>query len=224
MTYIYKSSTVNLSKAGKNWDLTVEWEGKKRRFWINFPFPLLKVIAQKKEGDIKKTFTIEADNIQLLSSFIKKRKNNFGYDLALSMLYDLGNQLQTLERFYLGVPFFSLSDVVIVEKNDKVHFFYLNDEKTYNFSNDKEMTIDVPHKKSPFFSPEMSKKNKLPMKLNFKSGFYSLASMVSYCLLNKDITIDNKKELLAPIYTSSLYWALLRMLELKPENRFYIII
>ena len=52
MTYIYKTSTVSLKKKGKNWDLTVEWEGDQRRFWINFPFPLLKIIKQEKVGDI----------------------------------------------------------------------------------------------------------------------------------------------------------------------------
>ena len=140
------------------------------------------------------------------------------------MLYDLGNQLQTLERFYLGIPFISLSDIIVVTNNNKLHFFYLNDEKAHNISSSQIMIIDSPHKKSPFISPEMEKNNKLPMELNFKSGFYSLASMVTYCLFNKYVTQQNKDEVLAPIYTSTLYWALDRMLVDKPGNRFYIII
>ena len=52
MTYIYKTPSVSLKKVAKNWELIVEWEGPKRRFWINFPFPLLKIIKQKKVGDM----------------------------------------------------------------------------------------------------------------------------------------------------------------------------
>ena len=221
MTYIYKSSTVSLKKAGGNWDLTVEWEGKMKKFWINFPFPLLKIIDQKMEGDVKKKFTIKASSIKTLESFLKENGGKIGYDDSLTMLYDLGNQMQALERFYLGIPFFSIADIIVV--NDK-HFFYLNDEKVYNFGNSKEMVIDQLHTKSPFISPEISKINQIPMKINFKSGFYSLAALVSYCLFAAHITPDIKVEFLAPIYTTPLYWALIRMLVDDPQERYYLII
>ena len=221
MTYVYKSSTVSLKKAGQNWDLTVEREGRKKRFWVNFPFPLLKIISQRLDGDIDKVFTIKADKIVSLAQFLKENGNRIGYDHGLTMLYDLGNQLQSLERFYMGVPFISISDIIVV---DNKHFFYLNDEKVYDFGNTKEIVVDTPHPKSPFISPEMKQSNKLPMRLNFKSGFYSLASLISFCLFNIDVSDMNKKDVLAPLYTTSLYWALLRMLVMNPTERFYIII
>ena len=221
MTYIYKTSTVSLKKKGKNWDLTVEWEGDQRRFWINFPFPLLKIIKQEKVGDIKKTFTIHAKSIQTLQSFLKRHSDGLGYTTCLSMLYDLGNQMQSLERFFMTVPFLDISDIIVV---DDKHFFYLNDNKVYNFGNDGIITVDQPHKKSPFISPEMEKLNKIPMKLNFKSVFYSLAALVTYCLTNTYVDDENKKEVLAPIYTTTLYYALMRLLEVEYENRFYLII
>ena len=43
-------------------------------------------------------------------------------------------------------------------------------------------------------------------------------------MLNKNITEDNRDDVLAPIYTSKLYWAVLRMLEDNPNDRFYLII
>lgn len=221
---VYKSSTVTFIKKGKNWDLTVNWEGNRRKFWVNFPFPLLKIVAQKRVGDTKKCFTIKAENVQLLTTFIKKHKNKVTYNDALNMFYDLGNQFQTLERFFLGIPFVSLSDIVVVNSNNNLHFFYLNDEKTHKISSGQLMLIDSPYKKSPFISPEMNQINKLPMKLNFKSGLYSLGAMVTFCLFNKYVTLENKDEILAPIYTSSLYWGLIRILVDNPDNRFYIII
>ena len=221
MTYVYRTSSVSLKKVGKNWELTVEWEGSKRRFWINFPWPLLKIIKQKKIGDMKKEFTIAANSIVPLSIFLKKYSKGLNYDNCIAMLYDLGNQMQSLERFYMGIPFFDLSDVIVV---DDKHFFYLNDNKVYNFGNTEQIIVDQPHKKSPFISPEMTQLNKIPMKLNFKSGFYSLAAMISFCITLQYITLDNREQLLAPIYTTTLYYALMRMLENRPVDRFYLII
>ena len=221
MTYIYKTPSVSLKKVAKNWELIVEWEGPKRRFWINFPFPLLKIIKQKKVGDIKKIFTISAKSIVPLRVFLKKHPKGLAYDSCLSMLYDLGNQMQALERFYMGIPFFDISDIIVV---DNKHFFYLNDDKVYNFGINKEIVIDKPHKKSPFISPEMARINKITMKLNFKSGFYSLAALVSFCFTQAYVNNDNKKQLLAPIFTTTLYYALLRMLETESADRFYLII
>jgi len=221
MTFVYKTSTVGLKKVGKDWDLTVEWEGPKRKFWINFPFPLLKIIKQEKIGDIRKTFKIRATSIKTLESFLKGNPKGVSYDTSLSMLYDLGNQLQSLERFYMAIPFVNISDIIVV---DDRHFFYLNDDKVYDFGSDEEITIDKPHKKSPFISPEMIKINKIPMKLNFKSGLYSLAALISFCLVKSYVNIDNKYDILGPINTTTLYYALIRMLERNPNDRFYLII
>ncbi len=129
--------------------------------------------------------------------------------------------MQSLERFSMSVPFLDISDIVVV---DEKHFFYLNDNKVYNFGNDGLITIDQPHKKSPFISPEIQKLNKIPMKLNFKSVYYSLAALISYCLMNTYIDSDNKNTVLEPIYTTTLYYALMRMLEVEHEKRFYLII
>ena len=65
---------------------------------------------------------------------------------------------------------------------------------------------------------------KKPGKISYKSSFYSLASLVIFCMLNTIVTEDNKNDVLAPIYTSKLYWAVLRMLEKNPNDRFYLII
>ena len=59
MKVVYNKNNTILEKNQKNqWNLSVEWEGENRKFWLNFPFYLLKIIDQKKEGDIVKKFTI----------------------------------------------------------------------------------------------------------------------------------------------------------------------
>ena len=220
MTVVYQNNQTKLEKKNKDtWVLTVNWEGDTKKFWINFPYNLLKITKQDKVGDDKK-FTIKATSIKPLSVFLKENKNRLSYDNSIDMLFDIGNQLQSLERFYMGVPFIDIKDIIVV--NEK-HYFYLNDEKVLDIKNGK-LDIDEPYKKSLYFSPELKKMRTLPGKISYKSSFYSLASLVIFCMLNTNITEDNKDYVLAPIYTSKLYWAVLRMLEKNPNDRFYLII
>ena len=218
---VYTTESVDLIKKGKEWVLTVNWEGKNRKFWVNFPWPLLSITKQEKIDDLKKSFTIKAKTIQTLDEFIKEKKNRLNYDDAIVFLYDIGNQLQTLERFYMGIPFLDINDIIVV---DKRHFFYLNDSKIHEFSGDKMIEIETIYKKGLFISPEFSEMMSIPSKIHYKSGFYSLACLVTFSMFNQYITQENKMELLDPINTTKLYWALLRMLEYTPSERFYLII
>jgi hypothetical protein len=120
----------------------------------------------------------------------------------------------------MGIPFMDINDIIVV---DEKHYFYLNDNKLLDIKNNK-LDIDEPYKKSLFFSPELDNIKQLPTSISYKAGFYSLASMVVFCMLDDKITEDNKNAVMAPIYTSTLYWALMRMLEKDPSDRFYLII
>tara|TARA_B110000046_G_scaffold50065_1_gene55827 strand:+ start:4505 stop:5164 length:660 start_codon:yes stop_codon:yes gene_type:complete len=218
---VYKTDSVDLIKKGKEWVLTVNWEGEQRKFWINFPWPLLSITKQEKIDDLKKSFTIKAKTVETLREFLKDKKNRINYDDAIVFLYDIGNQLQTLERFYMGIPFLDIDDIIVI---DKRHFFYLNDSKIYNFSGDKTIEIETIYKKGLFISPEFSEMLSIPHQIHYKSGFYSLASLITFSMFNQYINQENKMELLDPINTTKLYWALLRMLEYTPSARFYLII
>ena len=72
---VYSTESVNLIKKGKEWVLTVNWEGEHRKFWVNFPWPLLSITKQEKIDDLKKSFTIKAKTVETLGEFIKEKKN-----------------------------------------------------------------------------------------------------------------------------------------------------
>ena len=222
MLVVYHNNQTKLEKKSKDtWNLTVNWEGPTKKFWINFPYPLLKIIKQPNNiNDSYKQFTIKAESVKSLASFLKEKKNHLSYDSSIEMLFDLGNQLQSLERFYMGIPFMDINDIIVV---DEKHYFYLNDNKLLDIKNNK-LDIDEPYKKSLFFSPELDNIKQLPTSISYKAGFYSLASMVVFCMLDDKITEDNKNAVMAPIYTSKLYLALMRMLEKDPSDIFYLII
>lgn len=219
---VYKTDSVELKKSGKGeWVLTVNWESDKRKFWINFPWPLLSVTKEEKIDDQKKSFYIKAGTVQTMETFLKKKQKHLNYDDSIICFYDIGNQLQTLERFNMGVPFLNINDIIVV---DERHFFYLNDENVYDFAGNNTIVINKIYKKGLFISPEFENITSIPSKIHYKSGFYSLGSLVTYSMFNKIITQENKKHLLDPINTTKLYWALLRILENVPTDRYYLII
>ena len=58
----------------------------------------------------------------MLDDLIKRHKT-MSYNDCLTLLYDIGNQIQSLEMFNMGMPFLKLSDILVV---DNRHFFIIN--------------------------------------------------------------------------------------------------
>ena len=222
MKIVYNKNNTKLQQKSKNqWFLSVEWEGENRKFWLNFPFHLLKIVEQKKEGDIIKKFTIKADSVITLKELLKKHKNNLPYELCMELLYNIGNQIQTLERFYLGIPYIDLDDIIVVnEKN----FLFLNSDKLIDIKS-QQLEIDQPIKKGMFFSPELKEIKKIPAKISYKSSFFSLGSLIVFCYYQKELDMNSEISVqIKSLYTSKLYWSLLRLLEKDISKRHYLII
>jgi hypothetical protein len=218
MKIVYDNKKTKLVKKSKNtWDLSVEWQGGKKKFWINFPFPLMKIISTENINEMERKFTIKAESIKPMKLFLKERKNKISYEDGMQFLFDIGNQIQTLERFLLGIPFIEIDDIVVI---DNKHFFYLDDSKILDI-NRTTIEIDEPYKISPFFSPEFKNIKGLPEEISYKSSYYSLGSLIVFCIFN-EYFVD--MDILKPIYTTKLYWALERMLQDDPKDRFYLII
>jgi hypothetical protein len=222
MKIVYnKNNTKLLQKSKNQWFLSVEWEGENRKFWLNFPFHLLKIVEQKKEGDLIKKFTIKADNVTTLKELLKKHKNKLPYELCMELLYNIGNQIQTLERFYLGIPYIELDDIIVV--NDKT-FLFLNSNKLLDIKS-QQLEIEQPIKKGMFFSPELKEIKKIPANISYKSSFYSLGSLIVFCYYHKQLDMNSEISLqIKSLYTSKLYWSLLRLLEKDTSKRHYLII
>jgi len=221
MVLIYNDSQVSITKNKKEFIIYVkDWDGKYKKFWVNFPLSLLKLVKRETK-DNTKIYTVRADKIEMLDDLIK-RNETLDYNSCTSLLYDIGNQIQSLEMFNVGIPFLKLSDIMVV---DSKHFFIVNTKRILPVSN-KTITINTPYKRTSFFSPEMQNITGIPSTVNWKSAYYSLASMIVYCLTHEHI-LGNKLpigEILDKLYETKLYWALMRCLEPEPRDRYYLII
>jgi hypothetical protein len=206
------------------------------KFWTSVKKALGENFQRKTTNEI--FFT--AKNPISLEKFIEKKKR-VNYDTACSFFSSAKNQLQNLEKYNLTIPFFEMNDFIVI---DSSIIIYINNEKILPIT-DEQIIIDVPYKKSQFFSPELNKLDSLPCKISSKSAIFSLAALIAFLLTNekpnKEIiengffwriptppnektNIGNPALLLDLIYNTKLYWALERCLMIRPEQRYCLFI
>jgi|TARA_B100001287_G_C22614886_1_gene497041 hypothetical protein len=223
MVLIYEDSEISVKKQRKNEFIIFikNWDGDYNKFWDNFPVSLMNVIKIGGKPSETQELTIKADKMTMLSDLIKHKKT-LDYIDCLALLTDVGNQIQSLEMFNMGIPFLKPSDILVV---DNKHYFIINTSRILSVSN-KKLTINTPYKRTRFFTPELQDLTGIPAQISWKSGYYSLASLVLTCLTG-EFLLGNKSsagEILDKLYATKLYWALMRCLEPEPRDRYYLII
>jgi len=104
------------------------------------------------------------------------------------------------------------------------HLFEINENKlNITRSFDKK-------KKSIFLSPELITLNYLPFEVHFKTSYFSLAMLITYCINGERVNffkpiswkVDDYKKILEPVDNTKLFWALLRCLQIEPQDRFLL--
>jgi len=223
MVLIYEDSEISIKKKKKNEFVMLikNWDGDYNKFWDNFPVSLMKVVKIDTKSEETQEIVIKAEKMEMLSDLIKRNKT-MDYTDCLVLLKDIGNQIQSLEMFNMGIPFLKPSDILVV---DSRHYFIINTSRILMVSN-KTLTINTPYKRSSFFTPELQELTGIPAKISWKSAYYSLASLVLTCLTG-EFLLGNKSsagEILDKLYATKLYWALMRCLETEPKDRYYLII
>ena len=223
MVLIYDDSEISIKKKNKNEFVMLikNWDGDYNKFWDNFPVSLMNVVKIDAKSEDTQEIVIKAEKMEMLSDLIKRNKT-MDYTDCLVLLKDIGNQIQSLEMFNMGIPFLKPSDILVV---DSRHYFIINTSRILMVSN-KTLTINTPYKRSSFFTPELQELTGIPAKISWKSAYYSLASLVLTCLTG-EFLLGNKSsagEILDKLYATKLYWALMRCLETEPKDRYYLII
>ena len=225
MTVIYRTENVSIRKEKKSKYLlrVNDWE-KYKIFWVNFPFTHMKVTKDKKGGAAGeyREFTIHAESIQTLAQVMKGTRDLLTYDIAMTLLADVGNQLRALERFGLAVPYISEHDIVIV--NGK-RFLYMGDYMTLKVV-EGSIPIEKPYTKGEFSSPELLTTTQIPARISSKAQLYSLGALVAWALTGNTPKADGKdyERVLDRLYATKLFWALQRCLAVDPADRYCLII
>ena len=194
----------------------------KKRYEMEIDDDLMKSINKKDfsnfELSSQNTFYFTASSVQTLAQYTSHTRY-MKFDNCLKLLQDLGNQLVNLERNDKTIAFYALDDIIVISDN---LFVFMNSNKIFEIDNDN-IVINIPLQTNKgFLSPELLGKDTLPIKVNFKAAYYSLGSLIIYCLLKKTTTKDHTE--LTPIIYTNLYYFLKRCLQENPKKRFLLYI
>ena len=209
-------------------------------FWGTIVSRLSKSFDKKTKNEIKFHCKRVLSIDELINLEDEKRLK---YDVAQYFFRDIAKQLQDLESKDFSVPFFEKSDIIVLDTDKRFRFLFINKDKLLKID-DGEIKIEIPYKNNGFFSPELEDVEVLPTKISYKSGIFSLASMCTSLLNNKEITkemiekgffwktytngeedhLSSKVLLLDLIDETKLFFALERCLNIHTEDRHYFFI
>ena len=182
-----------------------------------------------------KIMSFKATSVKTLEEYkveLKKKykHSNLPYPKVLKMTKDLIIQLEYLinrtKHTFIG---YNQKNVIVIDDNK---FIYLSLEHLHEISKDGLINMTCPFTNDDFFlSPEIKEIKYLPSKVNYKTSYYSLASLLIYGLTNDDTILYYKNEeeeedilKYLSIKETQLEWFLERCLITDPNKRSMIFI
>ena len=201
---ITENNLYSLFKTGKySYKLFIKSENSKPLYWSLLKTNIIKGAFYNSE---EKMLYFTAEKIET----IDKKDKKISPAKCIKMIDTLTQQIKYLEQINYAFYGHNVSDILVI--NDDI-FININANTLLPITNNS-ITFLYPFKKPYFLNPEISTITRLPSKIHFKSGYYSLAALIIYCLLNEDIQDKDKKEeeVLKPIFYTKIYWFLKRCL------------
>ena len=160
-------------------------------------------------------------SVETFENYLETHNYRLDYDTVLKILQEYANVIHYLERLNKSVVLYSLEDLIVV---DDELFVFVNNENIFDHQqqNPKQIEISVPLEITKFASPELQQQESLPFTLDYRSGLFSLASVLTYCLFAETLLNNDEKQvkkILEPIINTKLYWFILRCAERNINNR-----
>jgi hypothetical protein len=168
-----------------------------------------------------------AENIVSLKKYLSEQPDKkLSYRTCIKLISDLTKQLLYLEKQGYSFYGFDIDDIIII---DGIFIFVTSryllpiyDNNIYFYS-----LINIPY----FSSPELLKLTTLPSSINYKSCYYSLGTLVVFCLLNNYLLVGNDiktseeiETIIEPLNNTKLYWFIKRCLNEETLNRTLLLI
>jgi hypothetical protein len=147
----------------------------------------------------------------------------------IKMIYNLSKQIAYLETIMMSFYGYNLDDILVINDNT---FFIASTKYLVNINaNDNYIYFYKPIDKPYFSSPELNELTKLPSIIHYKSSYYSLGTLVAFCLLNTNLLVSKEKRsekdienILKPFFYTKIYWFLKRCLNKDCEQRVLLFI
>jgi hypothetical protein len=159
-----------------------------------------------------------AENITPLKDLIKN--NSLSHNKCIKLIYDLTNQILYLKKLGYSFYGFDLNDILVVDE------LFMCCSAQYVVPLVNELIIFYsPIKQAYFSNPELYNLTTLPSEISYKCCYYSLGTLVIYCLLNAYINRSEQIEkVIEPLYNTKIYWFIKRCLDSDINKRELLLI
>ena len=154
------------------------------------------------------------------------------FPLIPKFIYDIGFFIHYLEAQQMSILSFSQDDIVVLNANNEYacSFMFINVSKILHIKRDL-ITLNSPIKlDNSFFPPDLKPLiHRLPLKVHYKTAYYSFASLLIHLLLSQpnDANANTQFNYDIPEFIkvhSSLYAFLERCLTRNPDERIFMYI
>jgi hypothetical protein len=208
----FKTKNVEITQTGKySYKLSIQGNDKTNMLYSS----ILKtdILTNSFYNSTDKSLYFTAETVTTLKDFKK--------DLFLSeakcirMIDTLTRQIKYLEKVRYAFYGHNIDDILVVNGD----IFININPNTLLPIKDNQISFLTPFIKTQFMSTEINNITTLPSKIHYQSSYYSLAALVIYCLLNKELQtkvetkeVEDLEHLLKPIFYTKIYWFLKRCL------------
>jgi hypothetical protein len=177
--------------------------------------------------DENDTIIFSAEKVTTLKNYLSDICNfKMPYNTCIKMIDDLTKQLIYLKKQNFGFYGFNINDILVIDDTFVFcsSYFLLPLVKDY--------FIFYSPIETPYFSnPEILGLKNLPSKIYYKCAYYSLGSLITFCLLNKYLLVGNEiksvedvSSILHPLNNTKLYWFIIRCLDTDMHHRKLLLI
>lgn len=173
---------------------------------------------------ITQTFTqisFYAKSVCSLRSFLSQRREKLQYNEGMKLAQCLGQQLFYLEKRAHTFSWFDTNHVLVIDDST---FFCIDVEQLMPIDSLGRIWFTAPFSvKLPHLAPEIKRLLSLPSHVAFTAVYYSLGSLITFCLTDTE-GAEPSAQLLEFIAQTKLYWFLLRCIDADPGARKLLIV
>jgi hypothetical protein len=163
---------------------------------------------------ITQTFThisFYAKNCCSLRELLSQRREKLQYFEGVKMAQCIGQQLFYLEKYAHTFSWLNLDNILVIDDSS---FIYIGIEQLMPVDAFGRIWFTTPFSlKQAHIAPEIQRLKTLPSYVTYKAAYYSLGSLITFCLAVDDEKSTKMQLRLEFIADTKLYWFILRCID-----------
>ena len=174
---------------------------------------------------ITQTFTqvsFYAKSCCSLRDLLSQRREKLQYFEGVKMAQCIGQQLFYLEKYAHTFSWFNLDHILVIDGSS---FLCIGLEQLMPMDAFGRIWFTTPFSlKLPHIAPEIQRLKTLPSYATYKAAYYSLGSLIIFCLAEDDEKSTKIQLRLEFIAHTKLYWFILRCIDPEPSARLLLFV